>query len=211
MSRSLVDVGVLRDTLLPNLAFHTALAVPAYAIARQINYMEGKDVLWSTGQIANAWYQSVGRHLLSGVPLSTALKSISRPGWLLLSGITLWGSRLAYRVISRRQIRGHDDPRYTALKKDPQGWWKSAVQMYLPEAIVQAFITLPVTAPFRTTYPILRCPPEWAVGLDALAIGLFGAGLAMEVLADSQLESFKQSGDKGVCKEGVWSVVRHPK
>lgn len=35
--------------------------------------------------------------------------------------------------------------------------------------------------------------------------------MAMEVLADWQLENHKQRGDKGLYKGGVWSIVRHPK
>ena len=43
------------------------------------------------------------------------------------------------------------------------------------------------------------------------AVGLFSAGLALETLADWQLDQFKAEGNTGILKEGVWSIVRHPK
>jgi steroid 5-alpha reductase family enzyme len=46
----------------------------------------------------------------------------------------------------------------------------------------------------------------------AVAVGLFCAGFALEVLADWQLEEFKRGGGEGemMCREGVWGVVRYP-
>jgi steroid 5-alpha reductase family enzyme len=47
----------------------------------------------------------------------------------------------------------------------------------------------------------------------AVAVGLFSAGFALEVVADWQLGEFKEKVEsKGkMCREGVWGVVRHPK
>jgi steroid 5-alpha reductase family enzyme len=46
-----------------------------------------------------------------------------------------------------------------------------------------------------------------------VAVGVFSAGLALEVLADWQLGEFKERADSQgkMCREGVWGVVRHPK
>lgn len=209
---SLVDVGVLRDTLLPNLAFHSTLAVPAYLVGRSIDYLGSKDVLWSTGQVSNVLYTSIIRpSLVQGIPLERVLKSITRPGWVIIAGISLWGTRLAYRVISRSLTTGTDDPRYTAVKQAPNGWTKAFFTTFVPEAIVQSLITLAVTIPFRTGVPVIGAPAEYAGILDAVAIGLWSAGLGLEVLADYQLSAHKASGGQGVLREGVWSIVRHPK
>jgi hypothetical protein len=71
-TRPLFDVGVLRDTLLPNLGFHTALAVPVYLIGRGTDTFEAKDYLWPSGMVANAWWSALGRPvLLDGVPVDT--------------------------------------------------------------------------------------------------------------------------------------------
>lgn len=209
---SLVDVGVLRDTLLPNLAFHSSLAVPAYLIGRAVDRLEAKDVLWSTGQVSNVLYASIIRpSLVQGLPLDLVLRRISRAGWITIAGVSLWGTRLAYRVISRSLARGHDDPRYTAAKQAPSGWNKAFFKLFAPEAIVQSLITLAVTIPFRAGVPVIGAPTEYAGIIDALAIGLWSAGFGMEVLADWQLSSHKESGDQGLMRDGVWSIVRHPK
>ena len=209
---SLVNVGVLRDTLLPNLAFHSALAVPAYLIGRSIDYLGAKDVLWSTGQASNVLYASIIRpSLVQGIPLERVLRDITRPGWVLIAGISLWGTRLAYRVVSRSLATGKDDPRYTATKQAPNGWSKAFFTTFMPEAVVQSLITLALTIPFRTGVPVIGASREYASLLDALAIGLWSAGFGLEVLADWQLASFKSRGEPGLMREGVWSIVRHPK
>jgi steroid 5-alpha reductase family enzyme len=33
----------------------------------------------------------------------------------------------------------------------------------------------------------------------------------LETLADYQLDQFKAEGNKGIMREGVWSIVRNPK
>jgi steroid 5-alpha reductase family enzyme len=47
--------------------------------------------------------------------------------------------------------------------------------------------------------------------IQMLAVGLFSSGLAMETLADYQLDQYKSEGGKGIMREGVWSIVRNPK
>jgi protein-S-isoprenylcysteine O-methyltransferase Ste14 len=94
--------------------------------------------------------------------------------------------------------------------------------MYLPEAVVQSVISLAVTTPFRMGLGGLG--GSWALGVGvsggclgevvrAAAVGLFSAGFALEVLADWQLGEFKEKAESHgkMCREGVWSVVRHPK
>jgi steroid 5-alpha reductase family enzyme len=210
-TQSLLDVGVLRDTLLPNLRFQTSLAIPVYLIGRGTDTFEAKDYLWPSGMVANAWWSSVGRRvLIDGLPFDTVWKSITYPGRLILTGVTLWGGRLFYRVLSRRLKRGHDDLRYEPLHKDPSAWNWVIWKQYLPEAIVQAFIALPFTAPFRPI-PVLSFSDDVRGVLRTVAIGLFAAGYAMEVLADYQLSRHQDEKKPGLLREGVWSIVRHPK
>ena len=209
---SLLDPGILRDTLLPNLIIQTTLTLPVYAVARLTNYAEAKDILWPTSQLFAAYYAAIGRHLVAGVPLSTAYSAISRPGKLVLTGVTLWAGRLFYRVTTRALRRGTDDARYP--KSDAGYWNSSLLTQWIPEIVTQALITLPFTAPFRVydgNVPVLTPPRGYEGMIEGLAVAAFGAGLALEVFADSQLESYKQKGGSGVLREGVWSVVRHPK
>jgi protein-S-isoprenylcysteine O-methyltransferase Ste14 len=47
--------------------------------------------------------------------------------------------------------------------------------------------------------------------IQMLAVGMFSTGLAMETLADLQLDQYKAEGGRGILREGVWSIVRNPK
>ncbi|KAL0569644.1 hypothetical protein V5O48_012328 [Marasmius crinis-equi] len=100
--RELFDVGIFKDTILPSLSLHSSLALIAYAAGRETNSVETKDWLWSIAPVVNGWWSAVGRKvLIDGLPLRRALVLLSRPERLLLTGVTLWGGRLLYRVASR--------------------------------------------------------------------------------------------------------------
>ncbi|KAJ9144516.1 hypothetical protein NKR23_g5926 [Pleurostoma richardsiae] len=208
----LVSPGIFQDTLLPSFALHSGLAVLAYATGRATDRLEAKDWLWPLGPVINAWWSSVGRRVAAGgVTLPAALEALSRPERLLLAGVTLWGGRLFYRLASRSARRDSDEPRYEAAKKSEGAqslWNKAFFTTYLPEAAFQTIISLPFSATFRHQGPVLQGASS---ALQSVAIGLFGTGLALEVLADWQLEKFRQAGSEDkICREGVWSIVRHP-
>lgn len=46
---------------------------------------------------------------------------------------------------------------------------------------------------------------------NAAGVFLFTTGFALEAGADWQLENHKQQRTVGLLREGVWSIVRHPK
>ncbi|ROV98326.1 hypothetical protein VMCG_07182 [Cytospora schulzeri] len=211
--RTATAVGILKDTLLPSLGFHSGLAITAYAASRVANRVDGKDWLWPAGQVANAWWSAVGtRVIYDGVSLGTAFSSLVYPDKILLGGVTAWGARLFYQVASRSAKSKTDDARYLAEKQEPGFWNKALFTMFLPEALVQAVVSLPFTLPFRNPYASARsslsAPIEWA---HDLAIFVFSAGFALEILADYQLNRHKKNkGDATLNREGVWSIVRHP-
>jgi steroid 5-alpha reductase family enzyme len=210
---SLLDPGILRSALLPSLQLHSALAIPTYIISRTANVMECKDILWGFGQVVNIWYASIGRAVLNdGVPVRLALRALSRPSKLLLAGVTLWGGRLFCRVLARAIARNFtDDPRY-AESKTSSDWNWAPLKQYLPEAIFQSIIALGYTFPFYAVgYKALTIPSDWTVGVEAAAVGLWTAGFVMESVADFQVTQHKATGGRGLCRTGVWSIVRHPK
>ncbi|KAL0938346.1 DUF1295 domain protein [Colletotrichum truncatum] len=206
-----LDVGILKNTIIPSLKLHSGLAVAAYVAGRATDRLETKDWLWPTGQVANVWWSAVGRHLVRGASLSSIWQTMNRTETLLLTGVTLWGGRLFYRIAERSVQRGHDEPRYEGAKKDPGFWNKAFFTVYLPEALFQTVITLPFAITFRhqTVGTLLAASPEW---MNAAAVGLFSAGFALEVLADWQLARFKKENvnENSMCRDGVWSLVRHP-
>ncbi|KAJ3562930.1 hypothetical protein NPX13_g8376 [Xylaria arbuscula] len=213
--RGLLDVGIFKDTILPSLQLHTPLAIAAYGIGRLTDSVEAKDWLWPIAPMVNGWWSAVGRKMYRrGLTLNQAFGTLSRPERLLLTGVTLWGGRLFYRIASRsikrrREGKGDDDPRYEAEKLQEGYWNKALFALFLPEALIQTIISLPVTAPFHHQGAVLT---GYHPAVQALAVGLFCAGFTLEVLADAQLEKFKSSAHStaSICKEGVWSIVRHP-
>jgi hypothetical protein len=234
LANSLFDKGILKDTLLPSVTIHGGLAVLAYAIGRSTDRLESKDWLWPTAQVVNAWWASVGRRLvIPGASASVIFSSLSRPERLLLAGkslkmdcclykaalvandprrpgVTLWGGRLAFRLAKRSYDRGSDDPRYTMKKKGENFWNRALLGIYLPEAALQSIITLTFTAPFNHQGAVLS---GYHPILQAVAVGLFGTGFALETLADYQLDEYKKKvgSENSMCRDGVWSLVRHPK
>lgn len=209
--KSLVDVGIFKDCIYPSLTLHGGLAVIAYGLGRVNNTVQTKDLLWGIAPVINTWYAAVFRRVIArGISIPQALGVLSRPERLILLGTTLWGGRLFYRVFTRAQKRGKDDPRYDELKSDPGFWNKALFSTYLPEAAFQTLITLPMTAPFYHQGAVLS---GYHPFLQAVAVGLFTTGISLEYLADKQLDEHKATaaGDSSLCKEGVWSIVRHPK
>ena len=123
--------------------------------------------------------------------------------------MTLWGGRTFYRIATRSIKRGKDDPRYDAVKKEDGFWTNSLFTQYLPEAAFQTVISLPFTAPFRHQGAVLT--GYHPVG-QAAAVALFSSGFALEAVADYQLDQHKKAiGEGELLREGVWSLVRHPK
>ncbi|TEA10483.1 hypothetical protein C8034_v007719 [Colletotrichum sidae] len=206
-------IGLLQNALLPSFGLHAGLSTVAYGVARYTNRAEAKDWLWPSGQVANAWWTAVGtRVVYDGLSVPSAWNSLGYTQKLLLSGVSAWGLRLFYRVASRSVKRGTDDVRYVeAKRKDAKFWDRAYLTMFLPEAAFQAIIALPFTLPFQAPLACAR-----ASGLTAypelfhsLAVFLFSSGLALETLADSQLEAHS-SKSRELNRQGVWSIVRHP-
>ncbi|KAI1325567.1 DUF1295-domain-containing protein [Xylariaceae sp. FL0255] len=215
LSRELFDIGIFKDTIFPSLSLHAPLAILAYGVGRATDSVEAKDWLWPVAPVANGWWSAIGRKVYHrGLTVSQAFGTLSRPERLLLTGVTLWGGRLFYRIASRsvrrrKDGKGRDDPRYEVEKKEEGYWNKALFTVFLPEALIQTIISLPITAPFHHQGAVLT---GYHPAVQAAAIGLFSAGFALEVLADTQLEKFKSTvhDQTSVCREGVWSLVRHP-
>ncbi|KAF2718356.1 hypothetical protein K431DRAFT_322505 [Polychaeton citri CBS 116435] len=207
--RQLFDVGIFKDTIAPTFAINAGLATIAWGIGRATNRVEAKDWLWPSVPIINAWWSALGKRVVfDGVKPSHAWSSLSWVERVLLSGVTLWGGRLLYRVASRSIARGKDEPRYDARKKEEGFWNKALVQTFLPEAIATTLISIPYAGPFRHHVgATIRGYRPW---LQMAAVGLYTSGLTLETVADYQLDTHKASGAGGIFREGVWSLCRHP-
>ncbi|KAH7312538.1 hypothetical protein B0I35DRAFT_437249 [Stachybotrys elegans] len=207
-------IGLLQSSILPSFGLHAGLGALAYGVSRYTDTAEGKDWLWPAGMTANAWWSAIGsRVVYDGLSIPQAWSTLNYSEKLLLTGVSAWGLRLFYRIASRRVKRGSDDPRYAEAKKDPKFWNKAFFSLFLPEAVAQTLISLPFTLPFRATVhsAIVSPPVEDASLFHNLAVFFFSAGFALEVIADSQLESQKKRNPEALNRDGVWSIVRHPK
>jgi len=205
------SVGLLESTLLPSFGIHSGLSIIAYGIGRATDRVEAKDWLWPSGQLINVWWSAIGRRMYDyGVPFSKAWANLGWNEKVLLTGFTLWGGRLFYRIAKRSLQRGEDDARYNEIKEEEGFWNKALFTVFLPEAIFQALITLPFTIPFRALpAETFHAPHEYIDFIHGLAVGLFSAGFALEVLADAQIDSHRAKSS-GLNRDGVWSIVRHP-
>lgn len=146
-------VGILKTTLLPSLGLHSGLSVVAYTASRVANRVDGKDWLWPSGLVANAWWSAIGARIVyDGIPIGAALSSLAYPDKVLLGAVTAWGARLFYKVASRSVKSKEDDARYLSEKTEPGFWNKALFKMFLPEAVIQTIISLPFTLPFRNSY-----------------------------------------------------------
>jgi steroid 5-alpha reductase family enzyme len=204
LTASLVDVGIFKDTLLPGFALQSGLAAVAYGVGRATDSVAIKDIAFPAGQVLTAWWSAVGRRWYHyNLPLDQVIRMQSRPEKLLLAGVTIWGGYKAFQQTSARARRsGKDDSKYNAAKAEEGFWNKSALTVYLPEAIISTIIALPWTAPFRHQGAVLTGYHPIA---QSTAVGLFSFGFAMEVLADYQKQNSPQSSDS------LSSVLSHPK
>lgn len=213
---SINRLGLLPRSVLPSLGFHGGLSVIAYGLARASDRVDIKDYLWPTGMVLHAWWTAVGRHSLLAprAPVVEVLQRLSYSQKLLLGAVSAWGGRLFYRVMTRSLRRGGDDPRYKEGKTQ-RGFWRRISLLFGLEAVFQTLISLPFTLPFRadSVTGFSGAPVQWASTIRWTAAGIFTAGLALETLADWQLDSHKRRANNAhgeLLRSGVWSIVRHP-
>lgn len=203
LSSSLVDVGIFKDTLFPTFALNAGISVLAYGIGRATNTVATKDIAFPASQVISAWWSAVGRRWYHyGLPIEQVLRMQSRPEKLLLTGITLWGGyKLARAEYSYYKRGGDDDSKYSAAKAQ-EGFWNTAIlDPYLTEALISTLVALPVTAPFRHQGAVLT---GYHPIMQSVAVGLYTAGFALDVLSDYQKDDASGSGT-------VWDVLSNPK
>jgi steroid 5-alpha reductase family enzyme len=227
LAATFTPTGVLHNALAPSLGIHAVLSLGAYGISRLTKRVDIKDWLWPSGLVLNAWYHALrpAFNSNSSSPVSVVLKSLPWAQQLLLGGVTVWGTRLFYRIVSRSLRRGQDDPRYAKFHGDDaetEGMWnKTLFSIFGMEGLAQSLIALswsiPLSNPVGARVTSFITPSSAAIAevVHNLAIALFTSGLALEILADYQLEAHKRkrsppSNSNELQRSGVWSIVRHP-
>ncbi len=152
------------------------------------------DTAWGLGFVFLAWvtlFRSANFHFLS---------------LLVVSLVTIWGSRLSYHV-TRRNWGRPEDFRYQTWRKEWEKWFypRSYLQVFLLQGIFLYIIFLPVL------FIILRAtgPLTLPAGIGSL---IWLLGFYFESTGDRQLKMhLSNSANKGkLMTTGLWRYTRHP-
>jgi steroid 5-alpha reductase family enzyme len=174
--------------------FMTAAMAIAWMIARKPGKSGWTDAIWSyvTGAAG------------ATAALSTPFGQQERH-MLVAVMIGLWGLRLGSHI-ARRSAKGHDDPRYAALRKEWGGAWEARLFKFLMIQAAAGFIlVLSVLAAASSPAPF----PAWS---DWAGLILALVAIAGEDLADRQLRAFAAgpANKRKVMDRGLWAYSRHP-
>ena len=175
------------------LALAGGLMVVAWFVYRATDKASWVDAFWA-GNLAVlvAWYAA------------SADGDATRRAIVAAVGVA-WGLRLAVHI-AIRVARGPEDPRYVALRAE----WKTNLparffRFYMVQAAVDVVLSVPFLLMALDSSPFGRIT-------EIAGVALWAAALAGESVADAQLARFKRDpGNRGrVCRDGRWSVSRHP-
>ena len=125
---------------------------------------------------------------------------------LLLSLILIWSLRLGFVMVRRWFRHEGEDRRYRMIRRGwgRSFWWKSLFIVFVLQGVLQWLVALgPLSG------MIADPAPPGLLALIGLAIAL--TGLALETVADAQLDAFKRTAPEGaLMTSGLRAHVRHP-
>jgi steroid 5-alpha reductase family enzyme len=181
-------------TLLSTAVVVTLALVALWLLSLVLRDASIVDPFWGLGFVGVAW-------------LSLALNGATPRVALLVALTTLWGLRLSLYLLWRNWGTG-EDRRYAAMraKIGPRFWWLSLFIVFLLQAAILWFVSLPVQiASVQRTAASLG----W---LDLLGLLLWCCGFFFESVGDWQLARFKRNPANAgqVMDQGLWRYTRHP-
>jgi steroid 5-alpha reductase family enzyme len=157
----------------------------------------------NAGVVDAAWALSIGALV--------ACASALGHGWFerrlaIAVVMGLWSARLGTYLLRDRVIGKPEDGRYLALRRE----WGAAVRVRMlwffeVQAMAVVFFSLPA-------FIVAGNPTPGFSVLEVLALLLWCAAFAGEVIADRQLARFKSAAtNRGrICQVGLWRYSRHP-
>jgi steroid 5-alpha reductase family enzyme len=125
--------------------------------------------------------------------------------WLVLGLVTAWGVRLTYNWARGWPGMRHEDWRYVNIRRNTgRSYWAASF------AGIHFFPTVQVYLGCLALWPAMT--GGRALGwLDAMALAVTAAAIAIETLADEQLRAFVRTSKPGATMErGLWRYSRHP-
>lgn len=152
------------------------------------------DLWWAPGFAA----ASLLVWMLSGAPAGSAQVAI-------LAIVLLWAGRMTLLFLRRRRRHPGEDPRYAELRAAwGRGfWWKSLFVVFLLQAGLQWLIAL---APMAA----LAGAPAALGPIGVLGVAVALGGIALETVADAQLDRHKAAGGPALCMTGLRAHLRYP-
>jgi steroid 5-alpha reductase family enzyme len=161
-----------------------------------------------TGQ--SGWIDAIWSFAVGIVGAAAALAPLSGQNWpnarqVEAAAIALvWSLRLGSHI-TRRTLRGGDDPRYHALREEWGAEFAVRLFRFLQiQAAAALILVVAILNAARNTAPL-----GWG---DVTGVAIIAIAISGEALADAQLERFRAtlSAGGGVCEVGLWGHMRHP-
>ncbi len=120
--------------------------------------------------------------------------------------ILIWSLRLTWNWAHRWGGMNHEDWRYRELR-GKFGKWFPLVEL----TGITVFPTLQVFIALIPVYVLLSSPaPGGTAPWMVLGLAVIALGICIEYFSDIQMDRFRKSGGKGVMREGLWGMSRHP-
>lgn len=185
----------LNVTLLSTLGVVTGILTLVWIASVKLRDASIIDPCWGLGFVLIAWQSA----LINGFTDSRTI--------LLVTLITIWGTRLSAFLLYRNHGHG-EDRRYTVMREHHglRFWWVSLFTVFLLQAILLWLIAWPFQVAMAR-----RHSPGWN-WLDAIGLVVWTAGFLFEAVGDWQLARFKSdpANANRVMDRGLWRYTRHP-
>jgi steroid 5-alpha reductase family enzyme len=124
---------------------------------------------------------------------------------LVLGFVAVWAVRLATHIASRHAGKGEDE-RYARWRRERGAAWPhhSLLQVFWLQGVLAWIIGAPLLV-------ALSAADRWTP-VDAVAVGAWLVGFALEAIGDYQLVAFtRDPANRGrTMTRGLWSWSRHP-
>lgn len=126
---------------------------------------------------------------------------------VLAAMVVVWSVRLGVFLFARVRAAGHDR-RFAAMRHEPErffvAWTMQGLWVLLTAGAALAAIANGGSQSTDAT---------WWGAVSFLGVAIWGVGLAIEVVADTQKQAFRRRGETGTSgfiDSGLWAWSRHP-
>jgi steroid 5-alpha reductase family enzyme len=185
------------DPIIVALAADVAATVVVFLFSVRFDNSSLYDPYWSVAPVPIAVYWAVGATEPANAGRMVAVFAL----------VGLWAARLTYNWIRRWHGLTDEDWRYVDIRRrSGRAYWPAS---FLG---IHLFPTLVVFVGCLPLHPALTDGARPFGVLDAVAIVVTAAAIAIEGVADQQLRRFQQSGPPpgATLTSGLWGYSRHP-